>query len=319
MSLLAHAVLKSSLARRIVRRVSRGRVPVIMYHGVTSSPLPVYNWCHMSAAEFRAQAEWLKANCRVLPLAEVVSRLGAHRPMPESAACITFDDGFRSVASHAAPILEKLGLPFTVFIVTGLRETGAAPWPERIFAALLGSAQETVWWNDRTCSIRSPEERKAFYAATIAGLVRLPSAKRQEKADRLVQRLGEAPSEWTAMFSTLTQPELAAITASGLCSLGAHSNTHAILTLCTDEELRRELEVSRRTLAGTRGYCDILAYPNGDHNAAVTAAARETGFRGAVTVEHRLCRAGDDPFAVPRVGIASGLPTDAFEIKILGY
>lgn len=39
-------------------------------------------------------------------------------------AAVTFDDGFRSVATAAAPVLRELGVPATVFAVTGHVGTG---------------------------------------------------------------------------------------------------------------------------------------------------------------------------------------------------
>jgi len=38
----------------------------------------------------------------------------------EGAFLLTFDDGFRGVWEHALPVLEKLGWPFTVFLVSDL-------------------------------------------------------------------------------------------------------------------------------------------------------------------------------------------------------
>jgi peptidoglycan/xylan/chitin deacetylase (PgdA/CDA1 family) len=41
-------------------------------------------------------------------------------PLPDGAIAITFDDGFKGVRDHALPVLEKLGWPFTVFLVSDL-------------------------------------------------------------------------------------------------------------------------------------------------------------------------------------------------------
>lgn len=43
---------------------------------------------------------------------------GGQRP-PQGAFVLTFDDGFRGVREHALPVLERLGWPFTVFLVSG--------------------------------------------------------------------------------------------------------------------------------------------------------------------------------------------------------
>lgn len=47
-------------------------------------------------------------------------------PGPEGLLSITFDDGFRSVLTAAAPVLVERGLPFTVFVTTGFVR-GASP------------------------------------------------------------------------------------------------------------------------------------------------------------------------------------------------
>lgn len=319
MSLITQIVGKSLGARTAARHLLRRRPAILMYHGLTASPLPVYNWCHVPVDEFRAQMEWLKQNYRVLPLREVILALRNGSALPERSACITFDDGFRSVSQYAAPILESLEMPFTVFLLGSLCEKGDPPWPERIFAALLGSVKETVWWNDRKWSIRTASEREDFYTDTIARLTRVPPDKRAEKTARLLELLGEPQGKWNSLFTTLTRPEWPALTASGLCSLGAHSQTHAILTTCSDEQVIHELHSSRNALREESGYVDVFAYPHGIYDSSVAAAVRNAGFEAAVTVEHRLCRAGDDVFETPRVGIGAGLPMNLFECKVLGF
>ena len=50
--------------------------------------------------------------------------------LPERAVALTFDDGFRSVAREAAPLLRDRGVRATVFCVSG-RLGGESDWPSR--------------------------------------------------------------------------------------------------------------------------------------------------------------------------------------------
>lgn len=72
-------------------------------------------------------------------------------PPAQRTLVVTFDDGFLSVAEHAAPILGALGIPATVFAPTAfmhtrqpLRWPGIEQWQGTDFAGEL----ECMCWND---------------------------------------------------------------------------------------------------------------------------------------------------------------------------
>ena len=90
--------------------------PVILtYHSISDGDSPL----KISPKLFTEQMEWLQANVRVAPLAEVVVALAERKPLPERTVALTFDDGFRDFYSSAAPVLRRLGLPATIFLPTG--------------------------------------------------------------------------------------------------------------------------------------------------------------------------------------------------------
>lgn len=83
---------------------------ILTYHSIDASGSPV----SIDAEAFRRQMEWLaRRGPRVLPLGEL-----ARAPAADDAVALTFDDGLESVRDMAAPLLEDLGLPATVFVVT---------------------------------------------------------------------------------------------------------------------------------------------------------------------------------------------------------
>src|SRR5512132_3022800 len=72
---------------------------------------------------------------------------------------VTFDDGFDSVRTHAAPILDELGLPATVFVPTNwpgrsMRWPGIEQWADSPFAHEL---QAMSWDQLRALSARGWE------------------------------------------------------------------------------------------------------------------------------------------------------------------
>lgn len=62
---------------------------------------------------------WLKAQgLEFVSLDEVVERLSG--PPAPAFAAFTFDDGFADNLTHALPVMERFGAPFTVYVTTGM-------------------------------------------------------------------------------------------------------------------------------------------------------------------------------------------------------
>jgi peptidoglycan/xylan/chitin deacetylase (PgdA/CDA1 family) len=90
---------------------------VIVYHGVGSSP-PDRDPYHMlmPIEAFEWQMAFLARKRRVVPLEAILS--GSESP-GRPAVAITFDDGYRSFLTTAAPVLRRYDFPATLFVPTG--------------------------------------------------------------------------------------------------------------------------------------------------------------------------------------------------------
>jgi peptidoglycan/xylan/chitin deacetylase (PgdA/CDA1 family) len=83
---------------------------------------------------------------------------------------------------------------------------------------------------------------------------------------------------------------------------GSHTNSHPHLPALGDEELRQELLDSRRRIAGRLGSCDALAYPFGEWDPRVAAAAAAAGYRHAFTLPFGSQRSAT-ALSVPRIAV----------------
>lgn len=63
--------------------------------------------------------------CRIAPSAAPLSSVGAGAPVRPPRVVVTFDDAFANLERNAAPALRRLGIPATIFAVTG--NLGATP------------------------------------------------------------------------------------------------------------------------------------------------------------------------------------------------
>jgi peptidoglycan/xylan/chitin deacetylase (PgdA/CDA1 family) len=86
---------------------------------------------------------------------------------------------------------------------------------------------------------------------------------------------GDDPNQ----LATMNWDELREHAARGI-AIGSHTVSHPHLTALSDDDLRRELTESKREIEDRlRRPCEELAYPYGEHNARVRAAARAAGYR----------------------------------------
>jgi peptidoglycan/xylan/chitin deacetylase (PgdA/CDA1 family) len=82
--------------------------------------------------------------------------------------------------------------------------------------------------------------------------------------------------------------------------IGSHSVSHPHLTRLSADELRRELNESKEEIEDRLGRpCEDLAYPYGEHDERVRAAARAAGYGRA----YALRGSRSDPYAAPRVDL----------------
>ena len=102
-------------------------------------------------------------------------------------------------------------------------------------------------------------------------------------------------------LATMAWDELRGLAERGV-EVGSHTLSHPHLTWLSDKDLDRELRESRRRIEDELGSpCPFLAYPYGDDDERVHAAARSAGYEAAFALPGR-----DRPFdryAVPRVGV----------------
>ena len=97
--------------------------------------------------------------------------------------------------------------------------------------------------------------------------------------------------------------------------IGSHTRTHPHLTKLDDDALRVELAESRTTVEERLGRpCPTLAYPYGDHDERVVAAAGAAGYAAAGTLPGRLPR--PRPLAWPRIGIYHSDDERRFRMKV---
>ncbi len=221
--------------------MSTGTV-VLMYHRVGEARSSWERKYCVTPERFAAQmAALAHQGMQAVKLDALFASLEGKRPLPAGHIVVTFDDGFRGVRDHALPVMERMGWPFAVFLVSDL------------------IGQEDVW-------TRSENPAGVTY----------PLLDAEEISD--MQRRG--------------------------VTFGSHTRTHASLTTLADAALADQLQGSRRQLAALlERDVQYLAYPFGHVDERVEAAAREAGYRGALSTQPGFNRLDVNRFRIRRIDV----------------
>jgi peptidoglycan/xylan/chitin deacetylase (PgdA/CDA1 family) len=292
------------------RWLHRYRVPILCYHSVVDAPLAprvAAGGLHLPAAAFRAQVQYLTARYRVVSVQQAVAALaGEGEPIPPRSIALTLDDGYANNVRVAAPILREFGARATCFLATAYIDGDDLYWWDEVaLAELAGASLDSRIVNDLG-GATMPERRRRLDSAWMT----VKGKRNKDGALRDMLR----PARWSELRA-----------AGDVLDFGGHSSDHRFLDSLSPAELADDLARCRGALA-TR--CGVegkppFAYPAGRHTREVAAAVKAAGFSAALDArsrprEQRLASRQVDRWAVPRVGVTSGMNLHAFATALVG-
>jgi peptidoglycan/xylan/chitin deacetylase (PgdA/CDA1 family) len=265
------------------------RLTILMYHGIISIPLTVRNWCFLDKSSFISQMQYLKKHFEILPLSEAAKRIkneGISRPT----AVVTFDDGFQNNYDLAFPILREMGVPATIFLVTGLVNTDDTVWFCRLNQTLTETKKLAFEWHGDRFDLSHPFSKAEAAAIIQEKLKEYPHPDLLAEVRWITRELGEeptAPIPVGSPFRVLSGEAIREMAASGLIEFGAHTHNHAILSQLSLDEQRNEIYRSVKAVQELTGRpCELFAYPNGrvqDYDGGSMKILEECGVHASVT------------------------------------
>jgi peptidoglycan/xylan/chitin deacetylase (PgdA/CDA1 family) len=127
-------------------------VPILEYHRIGPEPAgsALTDSLTVGIADFAAQMEWLRTEgYHAVTPAQLYNALAFGARLPPRPVMLTFDDGYRDVLWNAAPLLHRLDLRATAFVITRRidgPDSSFLTWPElrRLEALGFDVASHTV-------------------------------------------------------------------------------------------------------------------------------------------------------------------------------
>jgi peptidoglycan/xylan/chitin deacetylase (PgdA/CDA1 family) len=297
------------LGERLKARLVPGAI-VLVYHRVAelaSDP----QLLSVTPRHFQEHLEILRRECRPTSL-EAFGDVLRNRKVPERTVVVTMDDGYADNLFAAKPMLESFDIPATVFIAAGYVGSRREFWwdeLERVFlqpgklpdrlslrvdgverkydlghATSCGSDSKEPHANWNVQSGKDPSEHHRAYRSLMGLLRPLSERTRRDLMDQILAWAGVG-SEGRLTHRMLGAAELLRLVDGGLIDVGAHSVSHSVLALLSQEEQRAEIlgsKIGLEEIIGSK--VKQFAYPYGsrdDYNQKTVALVQGAGFRSA--------------------------------------
>ncbi|MBX9930989.1 MAG: polysaccharide deacetylase family protein [Methylobacterium sp.] len=304
----------ASRADRWLRPLAQGRGVILTFHHVHPDPPGAYapnrlltiTPAFLEAVILRLEAKGFD----IVALDELPARL--HEDGAPFAV-LTFDDGYRDNLEHAAPILARHELPWTLFVTSEFAEGRGRLWwieLERAIARLdrirLAPSADAAEVFDHPA--RDAREKETVFAA----LYRHLRAGGEDHLLAHIAALSEEAGQPTGRVAAelcLSWSELRVLAADPSVTIGAHTVSHPMLAKHGEDAVVFEIAEGRRRIEGQLGApVRHLSYPVGDRTSAASrefALSERLGFATAVTTRpgHLFAGHARHLHALPRVSI----------------
>lgn len=295
-------------SRWVQARVLGGAL-ILGYHRIHAALDDVYDVC-VSPENFDGHMHALRTYACPITLSKLVQCLRQGSLPPKSVA-VTFDDGYADNLHFAKPILEKHGIPATVFICTGY--AGKEFWWDELAQLVMSSSADprelrlqpeglqTKWdLLQASSQAEDPDIRRQYHRALYRFFLSL-DAEDQNDAMDAIRRWSGVPANESHISRALNGEELLQLADGGLIEIGAHTHHHPMLPGLSFERQREEILTNKRELEALLGKpITAFAYPNGRATAEAKQIVREAGFEYACTSLHDVVRPESDIYELTR-------------------
>jgi peptidoglycan/xylan/chitin deacetylase (PgdA/CDA1 family) len=275
----------------------------------------------------RRQLQFLKAHYRVIHPEEFRASVEQGTALPERSLLVTCDDGLLNVLTHMLPALQGEGIS-CLFFVTGAScgENPGMLWYEELYRLMLLrplEEQESLLLPDDDSKTQPSDSFQSQWWSTVRRASRLDASVRARWMELMRSHRDSTHlfrSERRSRLLNLT--ELKQLAQAGM-SIGAHTLTHPILSLCSEAEARHEIVESKLAMErALRQPVWAFAYPfgnpatMGDREVKLAEAA---GFSCAFLNVESWNESRSNAFTIPRIHVSQDTALPEFAAHLSGF
>ena len=260
------------------------------------------------AEQFEAQLRYLKSDCDVIRLADLAEVL--HSGSKRRCVLLTFDDGYRDNYELAYPVLKQVGLSAVIFLATGFLDDGAIAWWDEI-SWLVKHSKQSFLALPKTWELESLDVSETGRGGTLRRLLRLAKSLTPLEINRFLDDIGQAAGTGRAPRNSNTAPwmtwEMVREMSRAGIEFGGHTVTHPVLSRCSLEQQRQEIQQSKARVEAELGASiSAFSYPIGQpwsFTNDTKRLVREAGYQWGFSFVAGYTTSSSDPLNLRRMAM----------------
>jgi peptidoglycan/xylan/chitin deacetylase (PgdA/CDA1 family) len=281
----------------------------------------------VTPSHFAEHLEVLRQHARPIRLQHLSQAL-LDETLPDRSVVVTFDDGYADNLYNAKPLLERYGIPATVFVITGYIGHNRGFWwdeldrlfllsgalPEKLDLSVNGNTYH--WQLDEAGDYseeafrrrwRPGEETRSSYHSLYKSLWKLLRPMAEDERQRVLHEL----RGWAGVKEVvhpshrpLSLEEVVALGQGELVEVGAHTVTHPALPRLSPDSQRDEISGSKSRLEEILNRpVTSFSYPYGNLSEQTVGIVQRTGFSCACSTRADAVGLSSERFQLPRVEV----------------
>jgi peptidoglycan/xylan/chitin deacetylase (PgdA/CDA1 family) len=316
-SVIATALEYSGQIDKIFLAKRKSQYLILTYHRIipsTDAPAGIQPGMYVEPKTFEMHVNYLKNHFQVVPFQNLIKYPTSFSMQKDSKPCciLTFDDGWFDFYKYAYPVLFHEKMPATVFLPTGYIDTNNFFWTD-IIAYLI-----VMIWRGNDIS-KAQHSLKSELAKKIVGQRGTEESKvenaisilKEHDHERIFSVLKEISEAFDIAFASsgrafLNWIEIREMFQSGLITFGSHTEGHKILVHLQDDEIKKELDRSKRKLINENVVNSAFipfCFPNGNYNNRIVKLIEESGYHASVITEGGWNHLNDSIYKLRRISI----------------
>ncbi len=260
-----------------------GTLRILTYHRVAPvDAQPYLSPVLLSATPegFEEQMRHLAAHYTPVSMSDLLDYYQNGTRLPKRAVMVTFDDAYCDFAEHAFPIMQRHGIPATLFVPTAYPDQPERFfWWDRLYHALMETRAPALPTGAGILPLETAEQRALAFKVLRGYVKTIPHVTALEWLDEVYEQLGAPPPvHYVLGWDALRQLHQQGVV------MGAHTRTHPMIHRITLDEAREEAVGAYDDLRAALGDVPpIFAYPSGGLSDEVVQMLGEAGFALAFT------------------------------------